>query len=173
MKKNDANKETLKIEKRKLNSWYKMARNSILLVLACTVFDTAFLLSKTPINTLFASTLPFYATIGDFGETSDKLDVYFKNIELLATSGSRFLVVTWIVFVVVICMYFLAWLYSKKEGYGWLVFALGFYLLDTIVLVGNAGFTKWMILDYLCRSLVLALLARGVYAGIKLKKISQ
>ena len=173
MKEKDANKEALKIEKRKLNSWYKMARNSILLVLASTIFNTIFLLSNSDIMFYFSSSLPFYATAYDYGETSDTLDIYFKNIELLATSGSRFLVVTCVIFVVVICLHFLAWLYSKKESYGWLVFALGFYLFDTIVIVSNAGFTKWMILDYLCHGLVLALLSRGIYAGVKLKKMSQ
>ena len=172
MKKVDAKtKEALKIQKRKLNSWYKMARNSILLVIGFTIFYTILFFGKTDIYFFFSSSLPFYVSF--YGKDSDIFDTYFPNIDFLATGESRIMVITWIVFVVVICMYFLAWLYSKKEGYGWLVFALGFYLLDTIVIGCNAGFTKWMIWDYLCHALVLALLARGIYAGIKLKKISQ
>ena len=169
MKKKDANKEAVKIEKRKLNSWYKAARNSILLIIVFTLFDTSFLLGKSPADFFFSSSLPFYATSNNYGEASDKLDVYFKNIELLATSESRFLVVTWVVFVVVVCLYFLAWLYSKKEGYKWLVFAFCFYLFDTIVVLCNSGIT----IIFWCHIIVLVLLARGIYAGIKLKKISQ
>ena len=145
-----------------------MARNSILLVIILTLFDTSFLLGKTPGDFLFSSSLPFYATIGDWGETSDKLDAYFENIELLATSSARFLVVTWVVFVVVVCLYFLAWLYSKKEGYKWLVFAFCFYLFDTIVVLGHSGIT----IIFWCHIIVLALLARGIYAGVKLKNIT-
>lgn len=169
MKKNDAAKDAMKIKKRKLNSWYKAARNGILLVIVLTLFETSFLFGKTPVNFLFSSLLPFYATLGDWGETSDKLDAYFENIELLATSSARFLVVTWVVFVVVICLYFLAWLYSKKEGYKWLGFAFCFYLFDTIAVFCNSGIT----IIFWCHVIVLALLARGIYAGIKLKKISQ
>ena len=168
MKKNDANKEALKIEKRKLNSCYKMARNSIMLVIILTLFETSFLFGKIPADFLFSSSLPFYATLGDWGETSDKLDAYFENIELLATSSARFLVVTWVVFVVVICLYSLAWLYSKKEGYKWLAFAFCFYLFDTIAVLCNSGIT----IIFWCHVIVLALLARGIYAGVKLKNIA-
>lgn len=167
MKKMDATKEAVKIEKRKLNSWYKAARNSILLVIVLTLFDTSFLLGKLPADFFFSSSLPFYANFSC--KDSDTFDAYFKNIDFLSTSGSRMMFITWVVFVVVICLYFLAWLYSKKEGYRWLVFALGFYLFDTIVLVCNSGFT----MIFLCHIIVLVFLARGVYAGIKLKRISQ
>lgn len=171
MKKKDANKEATKIEKKKLNSWYKAGRNSILLIIVFTLFCTSFLLGKKDVEFLFSSSLPFYVSF--FGKDSDVFDARFENIDFLATSESRMMFITWVVFVVVICLYFLAWLYSKKEGYGWLVFALVFYLFDTIVIVDNAGFTKWMLMDYLCHGLVLALLARGIYAGIELKKISR
>lgn len=167
MKKNDANKEALKIEKRKLNSWYKAARNSILLVIVFTLFDTSFLLGKTPADFFFSSSLPFYVSF--YVKDSEALDKYFKNIEFLSTTESRMMFAVWVVFVVVICLYFLAWIYSKKEGYKWLVFAFCFYLFDTIAVLCNSGIT----IIFWCHVIVLVLLARGIYAGIKLKKISQ
>lgn len=167
MKKMDANKEAVKIEKKKLNSWYKVARNSILLVIVFTLFDTSFLLGKTPADFFFSSSLPFYVSF--YVKDSEALDKYFKNIEFLSTTESRMMFAVWVVFVVVICLYFLAWLYSKKEGYKWLVFAFCFYLLDTIAVLCNSGIT----IIFLCHVIVLALLARGIYAEIKLKKTSQ
>lgn len=170
MKKVDAKtKEALKIQKRKLNSWYKMARNSILLVIGSTIFYISFFFDKADIYFFFSSSLPFYVSF--YGKDSDVFDARFENIDFLATSESRMLFITWVVFVVVICLYFLAWLYSKKEGYGWLVLAFALYLIDTITIICNAGFTKWMLIDYSCHALVLVLLARGIYAGIKLKKL--
>ena len=77
--------------------------------------------------------------------------------------------------VLVLGLYLLFWLFSKKH-YGWLIPALVFFVLDTIFLLRDSfggGFDFSMLMDVVFHAWVLLSLSLGIINGVKLKKLAE
>ena len=77
--------------------------------------------------------------------------------------------------VLVLGLYLLFWLFSKKH-YGWLIPALVFFALDTIFLLRDSfggGFDFSMVMDIAFHAWVLLSLVFGIINGSKLKKLAE
>lgn len=73
--------------------------------------------------------------------------------------------------IILVALYVLAYVFSKKLRPGWLIFALVIFILDTLFMFIDAGIQTDMIIDYLFHIWVIVSLAIGMSAGYKLKKL--
>lgn len=97
---------------------YKSARSNLLLMLAFTLVNIVLAFVKSDTMFLFSATVPYMTAVaGAYSE-----DSIFLGIWVCIT-------------VIIMVLYFLCWLLSKRH-YGWMVGALVLFVIDTLVMAG-------------------------------------
>lgn len=132
---------------------YKSARMNLLLAIILTVVNVVLLLAGSDSMLLFSISVPFYAVILGY-----------------AMGGSVMLTTGCVIAVVMLTVYLLCWIFSKKHK-GWLIAALVLFVVDTIVM---GLMYLWLgdisgILDVVIHGLVIFYLAMGIYSAGELK----
>lgn len=137
-----------------LKKKYDNCRSNLLLVIIFTVINCILLFTKSETMFLFSATIPYFVMV---------LGVFSEIYELLIASI--------VIAVVIVVLYFLCWLFSKKR-YGWLIAALVLFSLDTLALIGLYLLMEDFsgIFDLLVHIWVLYYLISGIVHGVKLKK---
>ena len=132
---------------------YNSARANLFLMLALTAVNIILLFFKSDYMLLFSATVPYLAVL--FGQLSG------------VTSG---LVVGVCIAAIIILVYFLCWILSKKS-YGWMIAALVLFIIDTIYMAYFyiSASDASGILDVVIHALVLYYLFVGVKSGLALK----
>ena len=74
---------------------------------------------------------------------------------------------------VAIALYVLAFFLSNKNRVGWLIFALVFFSLDTVMLINSFGIYLDMILDYAFHAWIIVILSIGIRAHFALKQLPE
>ena len=131
---------------------FNTARTNLLLMLAFTVLNVVLMLVGSDTMLLFAATVPYYmALIGAISEVT-------------AVSVFCFAVT-----VVVLLLYLLCWLFSKKH-YAWMIFALALFVVDTVGMIALYVVAEDFsgILDVVIHAWVLYYLWIGVKYGRQL-----
>lgn len=143
--------EKRKIYQQKFNS----ARSNLLLMLILTVVNIVLLVAGSDTFLLFSASIPYYAVC---------LPVVWGEYALFLAGC--------ILAAVLMVLYFLCWLLSKKRP-GWLVVALVLFALDTLGLVGFYVLAEEIsgIMDLLIHVWVLYYLISGISCAKKLKNI--
>ncbi|MBE6719003.1 MAG: hypothetical protein E7574_07105 [Ruminococcaceae bacterium] len=159
-------------QKALLERKYEGARGNILLVIILTLINIIFLVAKTGTYFLFSAYVPYF--FADFGMLV--CGMYPSEFYVGQLSGIEFLpkyvfVITLVIAAVIIALYFLSWMFSKKHKVGWLVFALIFFSLDTLAMFVINGFFLGAIIDYVMHAWVIFSLVTGISAHLKLKKL--
>ena len=136
---------------KKLNS----ARYNLLLMIILTLVNLILFFAGRDAMLLFSATIPYVAVV--FGDW-------------IAPSGMA--IAIFILAGLLIAVYFLCWLLSKKDP-AWMIVALVLFVIDTAVMVylkvALGDFSG--ILDLLIHIWVLYYLVIGVIGGVKLKKL--
>lgn len=138
-----------------LEQKYKSARMNLLLTIILTVVNVVMLLTGSENMLLFSISVPFYAVV--FGYVME---------------GTTMLVTGIVIAAVMLTVYLLCWVFSKKHA-GWLIAALVLFIIDTVVMglmylgLGEAS----GIMDILIHAWVLYYLIYGVSSASKLKKM--
>lgn len=159
-------------ERQILESKYTSARSNLLLVVLFTVINV--LLPVTQSNTyfLFSAFIPFI--LMDYGMFYCGMypdEVYGGVPELYVLfDGSVFAVVA-VICALIVAVYLLCWIFSKKHKIGWLIAALVFFALDTVGMFLFYGVSLDAILDIIFHVWVLYYLANGIAAHYKLMKL--
>jgi hypothetical protein len=142
-------------QREQLQQKYNASRLNLLLMVGLTVVNIVFFLTGSETMLLFSASIPYYAVI--FGEA---FPIPALSIGCYVIAG--------------LCLgaYFLCWLLSKKR-YGWLIFALVLFILDTLAM---GALYLWAgdfsgILDVVIHALVLYNLIVGISIGRKLKTL--
>jgi hypothetical protein len=139
------------------------ARSSLLVVLIFTVVNLAMLLLDAGTYFLFSASVPYYLTAFGMG----------MDIGIGAEGIGTFTVVGLGISAVVLVLYLLSWLLSKKRS-GWLVAALVLFILDTLALVVLClafDALAESVMDFVFHGWVIIQLIQGVSAGKKLKNL--
>jgi hypothetical protein len=139
------------------------ARSSLLVVMIFTVVNLAMLLLDSGTYFLFSASVPYYLVAFGMG----------MDIGMGAESIGTFTVVALGISAVVMVLYLLSWLLSKKRS-GWLVVALVAFILDTLALVLIClAFDALAdsIMDFVFHAWVIVTLIQGINAGKKLKNL--
>lgn len=142
-------------------------RSSLLLILVFTVINLVFILLDVDRYFLFSASVPYYLTsLGkalDNGFTNGAWDI-----------NGTFTITALVISIVILAVYLLCWLLSKKKT-GWLTVALILFILDTVAL---ALFTFALydnpmvnLVDFLLHAWAIWELGKGSRAGAKLKTL--
>ena len=137
------------------------ARASLLAVLIFTVVNLAMLLLETDRYFLFSASVPQYLTAFGMG----------FDLGLGYWGFGPFTAIALVVSAVVLVLYLLCWLLSKKRP-GWLIAALVFFIIDTVLVVSLLlEILTENILDLVIHAWVLFELIQGISANYKLEKM--
>lgn len=149
---------TNKNSRQNLQQQYNSARANLLVALIFTVVNIVLLFIESDTMFLFSMSVPYFAA------------VYGYFFRLAQYSGLFAACVT--VAAVVLVVYLLCWIFSKKH-YNWMLVAMIMFIVDTITLAGFYILAEDVtgVLDALFHVWVLYYLIVGVIAGTKLKKL--
>ena len=139
------------------------ARASLLAVLIFTVVNLAMLLLEIDMYFVFSATVPQYLTAFCMGIDIGQGYLGFGPFTAIAL----------VVSAVVLVLYLLCWLLSKKRP-GWLIAALVFFIIDTVALLVVSLLLEILtenILDLVIHAWVLFELIQGISANYKLEKM--
>ena len=155
---------------------YNSARANLLLVAVFTLINLLLLISKSYTYFLFSASIPYILTdtamflCGMYPEEYylEFFEGEFTNAEFL---GKSLFVVALVVSLVIIALYVLAYFLSKKQKVGWMIFALAFFVIDTLFLFIMYGFAVDMLLDIAFHVWVIVSLSMGIHAYFKIKSL--
>ncbi|MBQ8475060.1 MAG: hypothetical protein IJ499_05300 [Clostridia bacterium] len=153
-------------------SKYVAARHNLLLVVAFTTINLILLVAKSYTYFLFSAFVPYFLT--DLGMWLGGMyppEAYMGEMEGVAVFGTSFFIATVVISVIIIAMYLLSWIFSKKNKSGWLVFSLVLFSIDTVCMFLLGGLSADSIIDVLFHVWVIWYLASGIIACNKLKKL--
>lgn len=159
-------------KRQQLQARFKGSRNNLLLVVAFTVINTILLVTNSDTYFLFSAYIPYVLVFLGMSVCGMLPAEYygeeFSQMEFVPSSAfAVFLVIA----VVIIALYFLAWLFSKKNRIGWMIFALVFFAIDTIGMFVFMNIGTDTIIDVAFHIWVIVSLVLGVIACSKLKKL--
>lgn len=167
------NKQTEAVPQRQLlESKYASARHNILLIVAFTVVNIILLVAQSNTYFLFSAYLPYL--IVDFGMVLCGMypaEYYGEDLSGIEFLDKNFLTVMLVIAAVVLILYLLSWIFSKKSRVGWMILALVFFGIDTIAMLALNGIALDMIVDIVFHVWVVVSLIGGVSAHYKLKKL--
>lgn len=154
-----------------LESKYKNSTHNLLIVAIFTLINVVLLIAQSNTYFLFSASIP-YALV-DFamffcGRYPE--EVYYGMADVVFLDNT-FFVIAVVLAALIILLYFLSWLFAKKNKIGWMIFALVFFALDTVAMLAYYGINADMIVDIVFHAWVLISLATGISNYYKLKKL--
>ena len=150
---------------------YNGSRNNLLLVVAFTLVNMVLLIAGSSSYFLFSASIPYYLTFFGMLYTGKMPADYYYEWTDFEPAATSFLVIMIAISVILTAVYALCWFLSKKRGFGWLVFALISFVVDTIFMFVFVGFSADMIIDVVFHVWVIISLASGISAAVKLTKL--
>lgn len=161
-------------ERERLESKYNGARTNLLIALGFTLVNLVLLFFDSTSYFLFSLYVPYYiALLGCVLSGKMPSEFYVDEwADLPFLGGSFFAIVLGIVAIILI-LYVLCWIFSKKNRVGWLICALVFVILDTIATVALLGIAVDSIIDIAFHIWLLVSVIGGVSAHYKWKKIPE
>lgn len=157
-----------------LTNKYQSARANILLVVVFTLLNVILLVTNSNTYFLFSAAIPYF--IVDLGMLlcgKYPAEYYADGLTGMEFLNDTFFVVTLVVAAVILVLYLLSWILSKKPRVGWMIFALVFFVVDTAGMLILTGISTEMIVDILFHGWVIVSLANGVVSYFKLKKLPE
>ncbi len=158
-------------ERESLEKRYSAARSNLLWIVIFSVINVVLLAWNSFTYFLFSATVPYMLVdLGKFLCGKYPME-YYEEMEMYEFLPEA---VYWVMFAlaaVIIVMYLLAYIFSKKNRVGWLIFTLVFFALDTVTMFLYYGISVDMILDIVFHIWVLISLGIGIHAHFKLKKL--
>lgn len=150
---------------------YMNARHNILLVVIFTLINIVLLVAQSNTYFLFSATIPYY--LADLGMLlCGKYPAeYYVGMGDVAFLDNSFLVVVLVIAAMILLLYLFSWIFSKKPRVGWMIFALVFFVLDTLVMLLLMGISADMIIDIVFHLWVIVSLTIGIVSYFKLKKL--
>ncbi len=139
------------------------ARSSLLLILVFTVVNLVMLLLDSGKYFLFSASVPYYLTAFGIG----------MDLGAGAEGIGTFTMVGLGISAVILVLYLLCWLLSKKRA-GWLTVAVVAFILDTLALVAVCLLLDALaesVMDLVFHAWVIWELIQGISANKKLKKM--
>lgn len=159
-------------ERETLQNRYNGARTNLILAVAFTVINIILLFIDNSYF-LFSIYVPYFiASIGMVITGKMPQEFYAEGWEETEFLGTGALVVMLVIAAVILVLYLLSWLLSKKNKVGWLIFALVLFSIDTIAMLFLQGITE-SIIDIVFHIWVIVSLSSGIRAHKKLKNLPE
>jgi len=154
-----------------LQNKYNAARANLIWVMAFTIINIVLLLTDSSTYFLFSLYVPYMFMLVGLVMTG-KLPEVFTEIEYAQTEflPEAALIIPAVVSVVIILLFLLCWIFSKKNRVGWLIASFVLFCLDTIFLL-LSGINGDSIIDIVFHAWVIISLVGGIRAHSQLKKL--
>ena len=148
------------------------ARQNLLYVVIFTLVNILLLVTKSDLYFLFSAYIPYVlVSTGMMLCGMYPPEYYGQDISYLEFLSPTVFAILLTVAIVITALYFLSWIFSKKNRVGWLIFALVIFVIDTIGMFIFTGFAVEGIVDIIFHVWVIVSLALGINAYFKLKKL--
>lgn len=159
-------------ERETLQNKYNAARGNLLLAIVFTLINIALLFADGTYF-LFSIYVPYFiASLGMIITGKMPQEFYQEGWEGTEFLGDSALVVMLVISLVIVGLYFLSWILSKKNKVGWLIFALVLFSIDTIAMLFLQGITE-SIIDIVFHVWVIVCLVSGIRSYNKLKDLPE
>lgn len=149
------------------------ARHNLLYVVIFTLVNILLLITKSDLYFLFSAYIPYVlVSVGMMLCGMYPPEYYgqdISNVEFMNTSVFAILLA---VALIITALYFISWIFSKKNKVGWFIFALVIFVIDTVGMLWSNGLGVEGIVDIIFHVWVIVSLALGINAYFKLKKLS-
>ncbi len=154
-----------------LESKYKNSTHNLLVVALLTLVNIVLLITQADRYFLFSAYVPYaLVNYGMFFCGMYPAEYYGDTTGLLFWDKS-FFVVAVVLAALIILLYILCWIFSKKNKVGWMIFALVFFVADTALMLLDTIDFSAAILDIVLHAWVIISLIIGIVNYYKLKKL--
>lgn len=161
-------------ERQILETKFVNSRHNLLIVLIFTVVNILLLVTNSNSYFLFSAYIPYLAVdLGMYLCGKYPVEIYGEDYGFAEFLPNGFLVIMLVIAAVILAMYLLSWIFTKKGNKGWMVFALVFFAVDTAAMLLFNGISTDMIIDVVFHGWVVYSLASGVSAANKLEKLPE
>ena len=151
---------------------YNTARNQLLLVVAFTAINLIMQLMGTDMYFLFSAYVPlFLTTMGMLVCGKYPEEVYVGELADMEILPPAVLTVLAVIAFLIFAAYLLFWFMAKKQKVAWMIVALVFFALDTLLMLATTGISFDMLFDILFHAWVIYYLITGIRAAFKLKAL--
>ncbi len=159
------------MQRHMLASRYSAARSNILVMVIFSAFNLLMLATGAGTYFLFSASVPYIITDLSMFLCRMYPEEFYEGFEGMFFFDKSFFVITLIVSILILALYLLCWFFSKKNKVGWLIAALVMFGIDTLVMFGYYGFYLGIIVDIIFHIWVIVILAMGINAHYKLRKM--
>ena len=156
-----------------LKTKYMSSCNNLLLVVTFTVINVILLITNSDSYFLFSAYIPYaLVDLGMFlcGRYPQELYADFGNMEFV---DNTFFTTMVVIAVVIVLVYFLSWIFSKKGKVGWLIASLVLFAIDGAVMLLYLGFSVEIIIDIVFHIWVIVSLSMGILNYYRLKRLPE
>jgi hypothetical protein len=157
-----------------LEKRYNSARVNILLVTVITAVNIFLLVTNTNSYFLFSAYVP-YGLI-DFGMFYCGLypqEYYGEEFAMMEFLDVSVFAVFASITAIILVLYLLSWIFSKKNRVGWMIFALAFFVVDTVIMFMFFGADLSNLVDMAFHAWVIISLVLGIVSSFKLRKLGE
>ena len=161
-------------ERALLEQKYSSSRYNLLLVVIFTLINVIIALTDGDTYFLFSASIPYYIALF-VAIWCGKMPAYYYEGSGITEADflpDSVLIVGAIIAIVILAIYLLFWIMSKKKV-GWLIASIVFFALDAIFMFAIFGISADMIIDAVFHVWVVISLAIGISAHYKLKKLPE
>ncbi len=151
---------------------YNNARANLLLVVILTVINSILLITDSDTYFLFSAFVPYlllaYGMLfcgmypSEYYEGGDESLILFEKSGFAVFAAIALLMVA---------MYFVSWILSRKNRGGWLIFALVIFVIDTVAMALFWSSDPANLIDVAIHIWVIVSLSLGIYAWARLRKM--
>lgn len=162
-------------ERAMLENKYRSARIDLLLVAVMTLVNVIFVIAGSDSYFLFSASVPYLLSFVSAlycGMLSPEIYEYLEiDVATAEFLPAPVFYVALAIALVITALYVVAFFLSNKGRVGWLVFALIFFIIDTLVMFFYYGISFDMIIDYVFHAAVIVFLAMGIKAHRSLENL--
>ena len=159
-------------QRRLLEARYNKSRHNLLLVLIFTAINIVLLVTNANSYFLFSAYVPYMLV--DLGMDMCGMypaEYYGADYSEYVFLNPSFFAICLGIAIVILAMYLLSWIFSKKARVGWLIFSVVFFVLDFIVLLLVVEINSSIMIDIVFHVWVIVSLMMGIVSHFKLKKL--
>ena len=150
---------------------YRNARMNLLFVALVTLLNVILAATTSDTYFLFSATIPYILTFLGALLCGLYPAEYYEGLGAVNVLPMGVFFACLAVSLIIIGLYVLAFFLSGKNRAGWMIFALVLFCLDTLTLFLYAGISLEGLLDYVFHIWIIVILALGLRAHAKLKKL--
>lgn len=156
-----------------LEAKYKNNISNILLIVLFSVINIVLLVTNSDSYFLFSAYIPYF--LADYGMYFCGMypEEYYADVPNMEFVGNSLFIVTISIAAIILISYLVCWFLAKKKKIGFLIAALVFFVIDTIVMLVLCGINGEMIIDIVFHIWVIVSLAMGIVNYNKLKKLPE